>query len=51
MIADKEDITLIEPHCPDCGAPGVASPDACKELFTEVGARVFLRLPCCTGAR
>lgn len=33
--------TSIEPHCPDCGAPGVASPDACKELFAEVGAREF----------
>ena len=33
---------LIEvPRCPECGAPGVASPDACKELFAEVGAREF----------
>ena len=31
----------IEPHCPDCGASGVASLDACKELFAEVGAREF----------
>ncbi len=32
---------LIEPHCPDCGAPGVASLDDCRDLFAEVGAREF----------
>jgi hypothetical protein len=31
----------IGPRCPDCGAPGVASLDACGELFAEVGAREF----------
>ena len=31
----------IDPHCPDCGAPGVGSLDACGELFAEVGAREF----------
>ena len=33
--------TSIEARCPDCDAPGVASLDACRELFAEVGAREF----------
>lgn len=32
---------MIEPHCPDCGASGVASLDACRYLFAEVGACEF----------
>jgi Family of unknown function (DUF5946) len=32
---------LIEPHCPDCGASGVASQDGCRALLAEVGGREF----------